>query len=142
MLWFKVLHIISFVAWFAGIFYIWRLYVYHSETTSSEVKETLSVMERRLYKYIMRPAMVSTLVSGIVLLYLMWSFYAKSIWIWLKVFLVLLVLAQHFLAEYYRIQLQNGKTYPSKTFRILNEVPTLLLIFIVILVIIKPFGYF
>ncbi len=142
MLWFKVLHIVGFVAWFAGIFYIWRLYAYHSETDSIQVAETLSVMERKLYKYIMRPAMVITIASGITLLYITWDFYGKTFWVWLKIFLVLFVLGQHFLAEYYRIQLLKGKKYSSKQFRILNEVPTLLLILIVILVIIKPFGYF
>jgi putative membrane protein len=138
-LWFKVIHIVGFTAWFAGIFYIWRLFVYHSETESKEVKDTLSVMERKLYKIIMRPAMVVTLFFGFGMFYLNWDSYHKSIWIWLKIALVSIVLFTHFLADWYREQLLLGKTYNSKKFRMLNELPTILLILIVILVIFKPF---
>jgi putative membrane protein len=138
-LWFKVIHIVGFTAWFAGIFYIWRLFVYHSETESKEVKDTLSVMERKLYKIIMRPAMVVTLFFGFGMFYLNWDSYHKGIWIWLKIALVSIVLFTHFLADWYREQLLLGKTYNSKKFRMLNELPTILLILIVILVIFKPF---
>ncbi|MCB1160741.1 MAG: CopD family protein, partial [Leptospiraceae bacterium] len=127
-----------FTAWFAGIFYIWRLFVYHAETGSQEVRDTLAVMERKLYKYIMRPAMVVTIFCGTALLWIQWNSFARTYWIWIKVGLVVLVLFQHFLSEYYRHQLLKGKEYNSKLFRVLNEFPTLLLIFIVILVILKP----
>ncbi len=138
-LWFKVIHIVGFTAWFAGIFYIWRLFVYHSETNSQEVKDTLSVMERKLYKIIMRPAMVVTITFGTGMFYLNWDSFHRGIWIWLKIFLVCIVLFTHYLADWYREQLLLGKTYNSKKFRMLNEVPTILLILIVILVIFKPF---
>ncbi len=139
LLWFKSFHIIGFVAWFAGIFYIWRLFVYHSESPSQEVRSQLAIMEYKLYKYIMRPSMVVTLFFGAALLYLEWNAFWQMGWIWLKLVCVAGVLANHFLAEYYRIQLAQGRTYPSRRFRILNEVPTLLLIAIVLLVMLKPF---
>lgn len=138
-LWLKVLHIISFVAWFAGIFYIWRLFVYHSETNSAEVKETLAVMERKLYKIIMQPAMVSTLIFGFALFGMQWHAYSRRGWIWAKIILVGLVLFQHYLSEHYRKRLAAGESFVSKKFRILNEFPTILLILIVILVVIRPF---
>lgn len=129
----------GFVAWFAGIFYIWRLFVYHSEATSTEVKSTLAIMERKLYKYIMRPAMVITLFCGIMMLILQWNVLYSTYWIWLKISAVFILVFQHFLADYYRIKLLEGKIYASRKFRFLNELPTLLLILIVILAVLKPF---
>lgn len=138
-LWFKALHIISLIAWFAGIFYIWRLFVYHTEATSEEVKSTLAVMEKKLYFIIMRPAMFATLIFGFAMLYLQWNVFSTSVWIWLKIFLVFIVVGQHHMANYYRKKLLEGIVYRSRRFRLLNEVPTLLMIFIVILVVFKPF---
>lgn len=138
-LWFKALHIIGFVAWFAGIFYIWRLFVYHSETNSQDVRDTLMIMERKLYKIIMMPAMFFTIFFGTGLVVILWKNYSTTYWLWLKIFLVCLVLYQHFLSNYYRKQLEKGVSYNSKKFRVLNEFPTLLLIGIVILVVLKPF---
>jgi protoporphyrinogen IX oxidase len=138
-LWAKALHIIGIIAWFAGIFYIWRLFVYHSETNSQEVKDTLAIMERKLYKIIMQPAMVFSLFFGFLMYYLNFEYLSRAGWMWTKLILVVGVLYTHFLAEWYRNQLLKGKTYASKKFRILNEVPTILLIIIVILVVIKPF---
>lgn len=138
-LWFKALHIISLIAWFAGIFYIWRLFVYHSETSSMDVKNTLAVMEEKLYRIIMTPAMIATLFFGFGMMFLQWNAFYRSIWIWLKIALVGFVVFQHFLAGYYKKQLLAGSVYNSKKFRILNEFPTLLMIIIVILVIFKPF---
>ncbi|MCE9599655.1 MAG: CopD family protein [Spirochaetia bacterium] len=138
-LWIKAIHIIGFTAWFAGIFYIWRLFVYHAETNSEDVRNQLAIMERKLYKFIMRPAMVLTLCCGILLFYFQWDAIARSVWIWLKILLVLFVLGNHFLADYYRKQLAAGVRYTGRRFRYLNEVPTILLICIVLLVVLKPF---
>ena len=138
-LWLKALHIISFVAWFAGMFYIWRLFVYHAETKSQEVRDTLAVMERKLYKIIMMPAATLTLVFGIWMLVLAWDAYYMRAWIWLKVSLVLVLLFLHFLSDYYRKKLLSGAVYNSKKFRILNEMPTLILFAVVILATLKPF---
>jgi protoporphyrinogen IX oxidase len=133
-----MMHIISLVAWFAGIFYIWRLFVYHSETESEDVRSTLSVMERKLYKYIMNPAMYSTILFGTLLFLELWEVYKNQFWIWAKIFLVSLLIGFQFLADSYRLKLLEGKRYNSKRFRILNEVPTLILIAVVYLVVFKP----
>lgn len=138
-LWMKAFHIISIVAWFAGIFYIWRLFVYHEENSSNEVKNQLLIMARRLYLIIMSPAMILTVTFGMILLFTRLNIYTNVYWIWIKLVFVVLVIYWHFLAGYYLQQLENKKTYNSKRFRILNEIPTLLLIIIVILAVIKPF---
>jgi len=138
-LWIKALHIISMVAWFAGIFYIWRLFVYHAETESEDVRKTLQIMERRLYFAIMMPAMIATVIFGLWLVILAWESFYQSGWLWTKIGLVFLVLGSHFMSDYYRRKLLEGRKYHSKIFRILNEVPTILLIVIVILVVLKPF---
>ncbi len=138
-LWLKAFHIISLIAWYAGIFYIWRLFVYHSMSTSREAKEQFMVMERKLLSVIMKPAAILTILPGVWMLVLQWDAFSVSLWIWLKIVLVLLVLFQHGLAEYYRRRLAAGVEYPHKKFRILNEFPTLLLIGIVLLVVLKPF---
>ena len=80
-LWFKVFHIVGFVAWFAGMFYIWRLFVYHAEATSIDVKTTLAVMERKLYNIIMTPAMLVTLFCGAVLFWIQWNIFNKNTFI-------------------------------------------------------------
>ncbi|MCB1309217.1 MAG: CopD family protein, partial [Leptospiraceae bacterium] len=138
-LWFKALHIIGVVAWFAAIFYIWRLFVYHAETDSDAVRETLATMERRLYRAIMVPASIFTLVFGILLLYVRWNPLGQTIWIWIKIALIIVLYYLQFLANYYRKQFLLGKTYSSRRFRILNEVPTVILIIVVILAIRQPF---
>lgn len=137
---YKMMHIISFTAWFAGTFYIWRLFVYHAETEHQEVRDTLSVMERKLIHYIMWPSMISTILFGILLLIQLWSIHSVTVWFWSKMLLVTLVAVWHFLAEYYRKEFLKGRTFKSKLFRIMNEIPTLLLIGIVYLVIFKPFS--
>lgn len=138
-LWIKAFHIIFMVAWFAGMFYIWRLFVYHQENPHKEVKNQLIIMAKKLYKIIMMPAMIATISLGIVLLILNWNYFENVIWIWIKIVFVLILLYWHFLSRYYIKQLENQKLYSSKQFRIMNEVPTLLLILIVILAILKPF---
>jgi putative membrane protein len=139
ILWIRAFHIIAFTAWFAGLFYIWRLFVYHAESSSNDVREQLAVMERRLYKIIMRPAMFVTLFLGAWLFYIQWDVFRASVWIWLKLLLVAGVVVNHYLADYYRVRLLAGDSFNPKIFRFLNEMPTLLLIPIVILVTVKPF---
>ncbi|MCC6274419.1 MAG: protoporphyrinogen oxidase HemJ [Leptospiraceae bacterium] len=138
VLWLKAFHIISFTAWFAGIFYIWRLFVYHSETNLPETRKTFEIMESKLYRIIMRPAMMVTVTLGVTLLVIRWDGLYSSYWIWIKITLVCLVIFQHYLADYYRKKLAQGIIYNSKKFRILNEIPTLLLILIVVLAVLKP----
>lgn len=138
-LWFKVFHIVFMVSWFAGMFYIWRLFVYHAETDSEDVRQTLMVMEKKLYQIIMTPAMVLTAVFGTLMLMMQWHAFGGQYWLWSKMALVLALLHVHFMANKYRKKLAAGENFPSRKFRILNEIPTILLITIVILVIIKPF---
>ena len=138
-LWIKAFHLISLIAWFAGMFYIWRLFVYHSETDSQEVKNTLSIMEKKLYKIIMTPAMILTVTFGLWMLFLRLDSFLNVYWIWLKILIVCLLIGLHFSADYYRKLLLSGNEFPSRKFRIINEIPTLILFAVVILAVIKPF---
>jgi len=135
----KALHIISMVAWFAGLFYIWRLFVYHAETESEEVRKTLAVMERRLYKVIMTPAMIATIVFGLGLIHFQLDTLLSTYWFWVKLVLVTVLIGIHHMANMYRKKLLNGERFDSKRFRILNEMPTLILIAVVFLAVLKPF---
>ncbi len=138
-LWIKVFHVFFLIAWFAGIFYIWRLFVYHSETSEKEVKNQLGIMEKRLYGIIMRPAAIMTLVSGFIMFFMNWNQLHQQIWMWLKIILVLLVFAHHLMANYFRKRLAKGDVFKGRFFRIMNEVPTILLLSILIMVFIRPF---
>jgi len=140
-LWVKALHIISVIAWMAGLLYLPRLFVYHSavEAGSSQAK-TFKIMECRLLKYIMHPAMVSTLVFGFLLLitpgFVTWSEW----WLHAKLFLVLGMLILHGLFVFWQRAFEDDRCATSeKVFRIVNELPALLMILIVLLVVVKPF---
>jgi len=135
----KAVHIIFFVAWFAAMFYIWRLFVYHAETDSEEVRGTLEIMERKLYRIIMVPASVVTLVFGLATFAIRWDGLAPMAWIWIKLVLVGGLFVLQFMAGEYRRRLAEGASYSGRLFRILNEVPTLLLVAIVLLAVFKPF---
>lgn len=137
--WIKSLHIIADMAWMAGMLYLPRLFVYHASTERrSQQSETFKVMERRLLKAIMTPALVVSWLTG---LYLAWKagFYQAG-WLHAKLFLVILMSALH---GYCAVTVRNfARDVNQKTsvfFRIFNEVPTLLLVAIVILVVVKPF---
>lgn len=139
MLWVKSFHIIAMVAWFAGIFYLPRLYVYHADTTDSVSLERFKIMERRLYHGIMWPAMLMTLLLGVWLLYLLPG-YLKAPWMHAKLSLVVGVVLYHFYCGVLRKRFnQDSNPFSSKFYRFFNEIPTLLLIGIVILVVVKPF---
>ena len=137
--WIKALHIMSVLAWMAGLFYLPRLYVYHAEAeTGGELSETLKIMERRLLKAIMAPAMIATWVFGLIM------FVSNELWQdgWMhaKLVLVILMTVMHFMMGKWRVDFLNDVNQRShKFYRMMNEVPTILMIFIVILVIIKPF---
>ncbi len=138
-LWGKVLHILSFVAWMAAMFYLPRLMVYHVDAAPGSVQsETFKVMERRLLKAIATPAMISTWIFG---LYLAWAggFFSDG-WLHFKLLLVLILSGVHgFLARQVRAFAEDRNRLSGRFYRILNEVPTVLLIGIVILVMFKPF---
>ena len=139
MLWFKAFHIISMVAWFAAVFYLPRLFVYHAESQDAVSLARFKVMERRLYRGIMWPAGVLTTVFGSIVFSNAWSYYGRAPWMHAKLFLVFLLWGFHLYCGRIVAQFrEDGNTHSSRFYRCLNEVPTLLLIAIVILVVVKP----
>ena len=136
---FRALHIIGFVAWFAGMFYIWRLFVYHAETESEEVKATLDVMAEKLHRIIMVPASLFTLVCGLGTLSFRPDLLTASYWIYVKLALVAALFVWQWLANSYRKRLLARETIPSRRFRLYNELPTLILVVVVLLAVFKPF---
>jgi protoporphyrinogen IX oxidase len=139
-LWVKAAHIISMVAWMAGLFYLPRLYVYHVENgLTGPQAELFQVMERKLLKLIMNPAMLATWGFGIWLIILNPAWFDMG-WIHAKITLVVLMSGFHGVCGKWRRELADGtSTKTSKFFRIANEVPTILLIAIVVLVVVQPF---
>jgi protoporphyrinogen IX oxidase len=137
MLWLKSLHIVFVVSWFAGLFYLPRLYVYHCEATDGPEGERFKVMERKLYRGIMTPTMVLTLASGLWL----WLGYGFSGgWLHAKLTLVAMLVAYHFWLGAIRRDFAAGTNRRSHVFyRWVNEVPLVILLAIVILVVVKPF---
>ena len=136
ILWIKVIHIISVISWMVGLLYLPRLFVYHSENiTNKDIPSTFKIMEYRLYRFIMNPAMMVVWLSGLVLLY----DNGIETWLSIKFLLVLLMTSFHiFLKRCINNFELESYQYSSKFYRIINELPTVLLIFIVILVVLKP----
>lgn len=141
-LWVKALHIIAFISWMAGMLYLPRLYVYHSSAAiGSDADNMLQTMERKLLRYIMTPAMIATFIFGIWLIIITGAGApGTGGWLHAKIALVLALAASHGMMAKYRKQFAVG-TYPKseKYFRYFNEVPTVLMILIVLLVVLKPF---
>jgi putative membrane protein len=138
-LWLKALHIIAMIAWMAGMLYLPRLFVYHCEADpGSTQSETFKVMERRLLKAIMLPAMIATWIFG---LWLAWEAgFFKSGWLHAKLALVLAMSGIHgWLSRLSRDFANDENRHTQKFYRYLNEVPTVLMILIVFLVVLKPF---
>ncbi len=138
-LWLKAFHIISVIAWMAGMLYLPRLFVYHADTKpGSEQSETFKVMERRLLKVIINPAMISAWIFGIWLAYE--SGFCREHWLQAKFVLVILLSALHgSMVRWFRDFQNDRNTRPAKFYRIMNEVPAALMVFIVLLVVLKPF---
>jgi protoporphyrinogen IX oxidase len=141
VLWIKALHIIAVIAWMAGLFYLPRLYVYHTkQIVGSDTDELFKVMERRLLKAIMRPACVVALLAGGYLVSVS-GFAWSDHWLLLKLVGVLALLIYHGMLESYCGKFSGGwRGRTERYFRVLNEVPTVLLIWIVIFVVVKPFA--
>ncbi len=140
-LWIKALHIISVIAWMAGLLYLPRLFVYHVDAgPGSELSETLKIMEHRLLEFIMNPAMVSSwLFGGVLLLNLDGDAWANG-WLPAKLVLVLGLTAVHMaMGRWRRDFAEDRNSRPRKFYRIANEIPTVLMIVIVILVVVRPF---
>ena len=137
---FKSLHLIAVISWMAGLLYLPRIFVYHVENSEKkEATDIFEVMEKRLYFFIMRPAMILTWLFGIILIYINGLEIFAQLWMHIKLTLVIILTIYH---EYLGICMRSLKlktnTKTSKFFRIINEVPTIILIFIIFIVIFKP----
>ena len=137
--WVKALHVISVIAWMAGMLYLPRLFVYHADAEKGSVQsETFKVMERRLYRAIMTPAMGATWIFGLVMLYLYGMGIFAMGWIWVKLLFVFALSGFHgFLGKNLRAFANDENARPAKFFRAINEVPTVMMIVIVIMVIVS-----
>lgn len=137
MLWIKALHIIATISWMAGLLYLPRLFVYHAQCEESDTvgKERFTVMERRLYRLIMGPAMAASVLLGLSMLY--WI--NTGGWIAAKFLLVVLLIAFHVWCGRQIKRLEAGTGHSPRVYRISNEMPTLVMIAIVLLVVLKPF---
>jgi len=140
MIWVKALHIIFMVAWFAGIFYLPRLFVNHAMSDDPAVQSHLAIMERKLYRFI-TPWMVLTLIFGFWLVFdYAWQAYAGMWWLKVKILLVAILVAYHFYCGRIIRELADGQSQRSHVwFRWFNEFPVLILSIVVILAVVKPF---
>tara|TARA_B100000902_G_C27262733_1_gene891730 strand:- start:1129 stop:1560 length:432 start_codon:yes stop_codon:yes gene_type:complete len=136
---FKSLHLIAVISWFAGLLYLPRIFVYHSEAEHESQKTVFKTMERKLYNYIMMPAMILSWLFGLLLIHSLGLTVFSELWMQIKIVAVLLLTHYHFyLGKHLRLFASDNNTKKSKFFRIINEIPTILLIAIVFLVVFKP----
>ena len=140
---FKSIHLIAVISWMAGLLYLPRIFVYHSEAVQNnkpeDLIETFKVMERRLLVYIMNPAMIVSWIFGLLLIHTIGMNNFGFIWLQLKlVFVIILTIYHFFLFQCLRKFAENRNTYSSKFYRIINEIPTVLLIGIILIVVFKP----
>jgi len=140
-MWIKAMHVIAVISWMAGMLYLPRLFVYHTEAgQDSPISLTFQIMERRLLRYIINPAMIASFVFGIWMLVLQPELLTGQGWMHAKLMLVLLLGGVHGMLSKYRRQLEKGTcTKSARYFRVLNEVPTAIMVLVVILVIVRPF---
>lgn len=138
--WLRAFHVIGVITWFAGLFYIFRLYVYHVENQAKpEITALLEIMERRLYRGICWPAMIFTSVFGLLLWLRLADFYLQQLWFQIKLAGLVGVFFYHFYAGKVRRDLAKKQfRLTSRQCRMINEVPTVLLILIVIMAVVKP----
>ena len=139
--WFKVLHLIAVISWMVGLLYLPRLFAYHTSVkVGSEADEIFKIMELKLLRYIMNPAMIATFLFGIILSSL-YGMQAMGLWFHIKVLCVLFLTLFHSLLAKWRKNFFMGKNiHTKKFFKFMNEAPTMLMIIIVIMVIVKPFD--
>lgn len=137
-LWIKALHVIAVISWMAGLLYLPRLFVYHSQVGPGAQSDTFKTMERKLLFYIMAPAMVVTWLAGLSLMFV--GEWKASPWLHAKLGLVVLLTGAHFyFGVLYRAFVRDENRHTARFYRIFNELPTVLMIGIVILVVVKPF---
>ncbi len=140
MLWFKALHIIAMVCWFAGLFYLPRIYVYHAKTQDLNMQIQFKIMEWRLFWYITTPAAILTAIFGWSIIFTHYNYYEQLNWLHVKLILVLLLAIYHvYLGKLLLDFKNNNNVHSEKFYRYLNEVPTVFLIAIVLLAVIKPY---
>ncbi len=140
-LWLKSFHIIFMVAWYAGLFYIFRLFVYHAKfKDQSNMREAYTLMERKLLRIIMYPAMILTILFGILMIVAN-PYLLQMTWLQVKIGLVILLMGYHFYSDFVHHQFAKEKfILTERACRMMNEIPTLLLFGIVFLVILRPWG--
>lgn len=139
--WIKAIHIMAVISWMAGLFYLPRLFVYHAERASvgSELDHTFQVMEAKLLRVIMNPAMIVAWIAGLIMIG-MGAFDWGAVWSWVKIVSVILMTAAHGWMGKRRSEFASGTNMRSgRTYRLFNEVPTVLMLLIVVAVVVKPF---
>tara|TARA_Y200000002_G_scaffold341151_1_gene312151 strand:+ start:576 stop:1007 length:432 start_codon:yes stop_codon:yes gene_type:complete len=136
---FKSLHLIAVISWMAGLLYLPRIFVYHSETDDISQKAVFKTMEKKLYNYIMMPAMVLSWIFGILLIHSLGFSVFYELWMQIKFIAVILLTYYHFtLGKYLNDFAIDSNQKTSKFFRIYNEIPTLILVVVIFVVIFKP----
>jgi putative membrane protein len=139
-LWIKAFHLIFVITWMAALFYLPRLFIYHSGATDQISTERFKIMERKLYVIIMRPSMILATAFGLWALALAWDAFASSGWLWIKLLAVVGLLGyHHYCARMLKAFAADTSLHSERFYRIFNEVPAIALIIIVIMVVVKPF---
>ena len=136
----KIFHLISLISWMAGLLYLPRLFVYHTKIVKNKTtNELFKVMERRLLVYIMNPAMIVSWIFGVLLIHTIGMDNFGSLWLQLKlIFVIILTIYHFFLFQCLRKFVENNNSFSAKFYRIINEIPTILLIGIILVVVFKP----
>lgn len=140
MAWIKALHLISLISWFAGIFYLPRLFVYHAMSSDQISHDRFVVMERKLFRGIMTPAAIATVATGVWMISLAPDYYLQQGWLHAKLALVALVIIYHLSCGWFIRRFRDGQNTQSHVFfRFFNEAPVFALIGIVVLAVVRPF---
>ena len=136
---YKSLHLIAVISWLAGLLYLPRIFVYHSEADHESQKRVFKIMERKLYNYIMMPAMFLSWLFGILLIQSLGHSIFLELWMQIKVIAVVILTYYHFsLGKYLKDFSQDNNNKTSKFFRVYNEIPTIILIVVIFVVVFKP----
>ena len=140
---FKSIHLIAVISWMAGLLYLPRIFVYHSDAAknkkSDDLMSTFKVMERKLFIYIMNPAMIVSWIFGVLLIHTIGIGNVSSFWLQLKlIFVIILTIYHFFLFQCLKKFSENNNFFSSKFYRIINEIPTVLLIGIILVIVFKP----
>jgi len=136
---FKSLHLIAIISWMAGLLYLPRIFVYHSDASHESQKDVFKIMERKLYNYIMMPAMLLSWLFGVLLIHSLGASVFLELWMQVKIILVSILTFYHFLlGKYLNDFALDDNQKSSKFYRIINEVPTVILIVVVFVVVFKP----